>query len=97
MRQGLSGVVGTLLFLTIHGILLWLVVPVGFLLWTLTLQGLGKRRTSLPVFLGWLDHNVLVALIRGPLRYFFVERPMDWIPPRDRAATTHRIRGMAFF
>ena len=97
MRPGFSGFVGTLLLLATHGILLWVLVPSGFVFWLATFQGFGKRRTSPAVFIGWLDHNLLVALMRGPFRYLVTDKSMHWIAARDRTTTTHRIWGMAFF
>ena len=97
MRAGFSVFVGTLLFLATHGILLWVLVPSGFVIWLITFQGFGTRRTSPTGFIGWLDHNLLVALMRGPFRYFFTDKSLHWIAARDRTTTTHRIWGMAFF
>lgn len=84
------------LLLVIRGLLLWLLVPTGFLIWMVTLQWALRNRVSLGSFLGWLDNNLVYGLQRGPLRLFFRKPTVRWIPAKCRSEVTHRIRGVDF-
>lgn len=91
MKTSALGAIAALLVLTVRGALLWLLVPIGTLVWMLTLQGVGKKRVSLGAFLGWLDNNLVFTLIRGPLSPLFPSAPVKWIPASQRFTVTHRI------
>lgn len=86
------GLIGAVLAYVIHGALLWLLVPIGTLVWLVTAQGMGPERVSPGAFLGWLDNNVAFILARGPLRVFLPTAPVKWIPASERSRVTHRIR-----
>ena len=85
------GTIGALAFLTIRGILLWLIVPLGALIWVLTLQQLRETRVSLGAFLGWIDNNVAFVLVRGPFEPVFPTTRIAWIPTSKRSTVVHRI------
>jgi hypothetical protein len=86
------GIVGSVLLLVLRGVLLWVVVPLTFVVWLLAIAWTIPRHISLGHMLGWVDINFTMILIRGPLRPFFREAPMDWIPLRDMAGVRHRIQ-----
>ncbi len=77
------------LLLLIRGILLWLLVPIGLIIWPFSLPwsecGPGN-------FLGWLDNNQIAALQRYVLRPGFPEPQCEWVHFRDIKAVSHRIR-----
>ncbi len=97
MRAGFVGIVGGFLFLIIRGTLLWLLAPIGSLIWLVTFQWVGSGSVSLGCFLGWLDNNMAYVIQRGPLWWAFPKRPVGWIRARDKAAVTHRLRGYDFY
>jgi hypothetical protein len=75
-----------------RGLLLWLLIPLGFLAWVLGSPWFLLKHISLGQFLGWLDFNLFVALQRGPLRPFIAEPRVEWMPGSKMAQTEHRIR-----
>ena len=94
MTRGSAGAVAKLVLLVIRGVLLWLVIPLGLVLWLVTFQWIGKRAVTLGAFLGWLDNNLVYLLQRGLLRPWFPVATVTWIRARDRSRTIHRVRGM---
>ena len=91
MRPDALGVLGAFVVLTIRGFLLWLLVPIGTLVWLVALEGVGARRLSLFAFLGWLDNNLAFILVQGPLSPLFPTAPVKWIPASERFSVMHRI------
>lgn len=89
-RQGTGNdAAAGLLLVLIRGVLLWALVPIGFVCWVLTVA---LVRVPLPQFLGWLDNNLVFLLQRGPLRVGFPEPSVSWVYVRDIATVQHRIR-----
>lgn len=91
MKPGFFGVAAAVVVLSIRGALLWLLVPVGTLIWAFGFQWLGENRSSLGAFLGWLDLNLAFVLIQGPFSSLFPTAPAKWIPASERSKVTHRI------
>jgi hypothetical protein len=87
-----SNVVGGVHVLLIRGVLLWAIVPLSFTVWALTLLWMIPRRIGFAQLLGWVDINFVMILVRGPLRPFFREVALDWVPLRDITAVRHRVR-----
>lgn len=97
MRPNVLGVVGAILFLIVHGVLLWVVIPIGALLWVASFQWLGASRVSLGNFLGWFDNNVAFVLVRGPFRVFFPNTSIAWVPASERRKVSYRVSGLDLF
>ena len=91
MERSLFGRIGAVALLATRGVLLWFVVPFGFLAWLLTAQWALTPRVSLGAFLGWLDWNLAVMLVRGPFEAAFPNVTIEWMPARDRGRVLHRI------
>jgi len=83
--------VGALVLLTVRGLLLWVVVPLGVVAWPLVVVTSRKRGVRLGQFLGWLDLNLTSAIQRTVTRPFF-QAPIPWTPFDAAASLTHRIR-----
>lgn len=91
-RGQTAAVVGGVAFLLVRGVLLWLVVPVGFVWWLVAWPWFRSRRVRLGQVLGWLDLNLIAAishtafrpLLRQPARYWTTD---------EMATVTHRILG----
>jgi hypothetical protein len=83
--------IGGLVLLTVRGLLLWVLVPLGVLVWPFVVVLSRKRRVRLGQFLGWLDLNLTSALQRTVVRPFF-DAPIPWTPFDEVAGLTHRIR-----
>ena len=64
--------------LLVRGILLWIIIPIGFALWLLAVSS--TVRPGLGEFLGWLDLNLIAALHRAMVR------PLNQIKSRVRAS-----------
>jgi hypothetical protein len=77
-----------MLLLVIRGILLWVLVPVGFVVWLLSF--LWTRRPP-GQFLGWLDWNLVVLLERSVLRPFFPRQTQNWVSVSEMSTVEHRI------
>ncbi|ANJ28384.1 hypothetical protein ATC03_18450 [Agromyces aureus] len=78
--------------LVIRGVLLWILIPVGFVLW-LVIFG-WSARVGLGNFLGWLDLNLTAALQRAlglPTRTTGTLRKEEFVPMRLMQMVTHRI------
>jgi hypothetical protein len=86
----LRGIIGGLSLLLIRGLLLWLVVPLGLVLWLLLWPLLRARRVRLGQFLGWMDLNLVALLQHSLLRPLFVSRA-PWIPASGLPSVSHRI------
>jgi hypothetical protein len=91
VRPDALGLVGVFLLYVIRGYALWLLVPIGALVWLVTFQWVGVKRCSAGAFLGWLDNNLSFALVCGPLSPFFPTARVMWIPASERFGVTHRI------
>lgn len=91
------GLGASFLLLVVRGVLLWLMVPIGSLIWMVTFQWTGTNRVSLGSFLGWVDNNLVYVLQRGPLRPFFPKPTVRWIRTRGRSEVTHRVHGIDFY
>jgi hypothetical protein len=77
--------------LVIRGVLLWVLIPLGFLAWVVALPWLHPRGISLGAFLGWIDINFVGVLERTVLRSLFRTPRQPWIFSTDIAAVTHRV------
>lgn len=88
--------VGTVVLLTIRGLLLWLVVPLTLLLWLVISLALRRRGISLGQFLGWLDLN-LISAIQRTLGDSLCDAPIPWTPLASASTLKHRIYGIDAF
>ena len=82
--------------LTVRGILLWLIVPISFLVWIVGALWLIPKGATLGRFLGWVDSNFVLVIERTLLRPFFVERTHPWVYFSDISSVTHRISRLDF-
>jgi hypothetical protein len=82
-----------LAFVVVHGVLLWLVVPLGFVVWLVGWPYWHGKRLPLGQFLGWLDLNLGAFLRRSVLWPLFRSYSglQNWIPLREARAVEHRI------
>ena len=86
------GDVSALALLVVRGLLLWILIPVGFVLW-LVIFG-WSARVGLGTFLGWLDLNLTVALQRIlvlPVRGKDSMRRAEFVPLRLMESVKHRV------
>ena len=82
------GDLSALALLLVRGILLWIIIPIGFALWLLALSW--TVRPGLGEFLGWLDLNLIAALHRAMVRPLNGSRA-EFVPARLIQTVTHRI------
>ena len=82
------GDLSALALLLARGILLWIIIPIGFTLWLLVFSW--TVRLGLGEFLGWLDLNLIAALHRAMVRPFNWSR-VEFVPARLIQTVTHRI------
>ncbi len=78
--------------LLVRGLILWIVIPVGFVLWLLVFGWL--LRVGPGQFLGWLDVNLIAALQRVLIRPVGGELPMpivEFVPFRMLRSVSHRV------
>ncbi|MFE6255915.1 hypothetical protein [Agromyces sp. NPDC057865] len=86
------GDTGVLALLVIRGLLLWIVLPVGFVLWLVIVSW--SARVGLGTFLGWLDVNITAALQRVlglSVREEGSMRRADFVPIRLMQSVRHRV------
>lgn len=84
------------MLLTVRGLLLWLIVPLGLVLWPFVATRLRTRGVGLGQFLGWLDLNLIAAIQRSLARGLF-EKPVPWIPLAAAPGVSHRIHMLDVF
>jgi hypothetical protein len=96
MHRGVRGV-GGLLLLFVRGLLLWIVVPIGFIAWAATCPWQIKRKVALGQFFGWIDSNMIIAIERSVLRPFFAAPTHRWVPIKDRDQVKNRIGVLDLF
>lgn len=82
------------IILTIRGVLLWLVIPMGFVAWLAYFWW--AQSASLGQCLGWFDLNLL-ALLQRVLRRFIPYRTAWMLPSREMSSVTHRFRSNDLF
>lgn len=78
-----------IVLLTVRGILLWVVLPLGFVAWLLVFGWL--RRVGLPRFLGWLDLNLVAGLQRSVFRPWITHPTIDAVPISRIRDVEHRV------
>lgn len=79
---------GQLVMLLVRGLLLWIVVPLAAVSWTV----LGPITTaSLGACIGWFDLNLFVLLHRVVVRPLSREPALAWVPLGEMKTTEHRI------
>ena len=79
-----------LVLLTIRGVLLWIVMPVGFVAWLFFHSWI--QRAALGECLAWYDVNLIAFLQRVLLRPFITEPTVAWVPVRGMTDVTHRVK-----
>jgi hypothetical protein len=90
MIDAMQRFAGGLVLLTVRGLLLWVVVPLGVVAWPVVVVPSRNRGVRLGEFLGWLDLNLTSAIQRTIARPFF-GAPMPWTPFDAAAGLPHRI------
>ena len=70
MANSKSGFFSGFVLLTVRGVLLWVVLPLGCAAWVLVTPWLHKRGIKFGQFLGWIDINLIVLVQRSLLRPF---------------------------
>lgn len=88
--------IGLFVLVCVRSVLLWFVVPIGFVIW---LVGLVWLWGNLPLraFVRWADWSVSVALCRSILRPLMREPLPTWVPLRDATKMGNRVKFMEFY
>ncbi len=79
------------LLLTVRGLLLWVVLPLGCVAGVLVAPWLHKRGIKFGQFLGWIDINLIVLVQRSLLRPFYRKVPPPWVPATEMSGVKHRV------
>ena len=79
-----------LVLLTLRGLMLWLVIPFGFVAWLAYYSW--ARPASLGQCLGWFDLNLVAFLQRVVLKSFIPDPTASWVPSKKMSTVTHRCR-----
>jgi hypothetical protein len=77
--------------LLVRGLALWVVVPLGLLLWVIGMPLFLRKGVSLGALLGWADLNLLALLQRALLRPW-MGRLLEWVPASRMSQVEHRLR-----
>lgn len=86
------GATGVLALLLVRGLLLWILIPIGFVLWLLVFGWIA--RVGIGAFLGWLDLNLLAALQRVLTHPVSGQLPMprvEFVPVQRVQSVRHRV------
>ena len=82
--------VSGLVLLSLRGVLLWIVVPIGSLSWVAFWPLMRRNRIGLAQFIGWVDLNLVAGLQRSILRPL-VRHALPWTPVAALPGVTHRV------
>ena len=88
MNSNTVGPFAGLALLVTRGVLLWIVIPIGFIAWSLSVAW---SRHSLGQFLGWVDLNLVWILERTLLRPLFPRPSQGRVRANDISKVTHRV------
>lgn len=83
------------ILLTVHGFLLWWLIPLWTLIWLVLCVWMLRKGVGLGRFLGWADVNFTAFLQRVVMRPMF-PRPVQWVPIRDMPGVEHRVSVLDF-
>ncbi|MBM7470917.1 hypothetical protein JOE66_000551 [Subtercola frigoramans] len=84
--------VGALTLLIVRSLALWLLIPLGFIVWLFVGYSLDARGATLGHWLGWLDQNFVVFMIRCVVRPFLHGPPPRYTPWSRIEDVDHRIK-----
>jgi hypothetical protein len=84
-----------LLLMVLHAILMWVVIPIGFIAWVFVHNWLQKAECD--ECLGWYDLNLGAFLQRVLLRPIIPAPTLNWIPFKNMTEVTHRVWLFDFF
>ncbi|GIT78832.1 hypothetical protein LLS1_05010 [Leifsonia sp. LS1] len=76
-----TGLAGGVALGLLRSVLLWVVVPVAFLLWLVLLLWLWAK-VPLRGWIRWVDYNMIVTLCRTVLSPLMREPTLKWLPPK---------------
>lgn len=85
-----NSTVAQILVLLLHSVILWLLIPAGFLAWLISIPFTLHRPIKLGAFLAWLAYNEIAFQKRILLRPWF-GAPLKWLSPRAMRGLTFRI------
>jgi hypothetical protein len=91
MANSSSGFFSGFLLLTVRGLLLWVVLPLGCVAGVLVAPWLHKRGIKFGQFLGWIDINLIALVQRSLLRPFYRKVPPPWVPATEMSGVKHRV------
>ena len=91
MANSKSGFFSGFVLLTVRGVLLWVVLPLGCAAWVLVAPWLHKRGIKFGQFLGWIDINLIVLVQRSLLRPFYRKATPPWVPATEMSGVKHRV------
>ena len=91
MANSSSGFFSGFLLLTVRGVLLWVVLPLGCAAWVLVAPWLHRRGIKFGQFLGWIDINLVVLVQRSLLRPFYRKAAPPWVPATEMSGVKHRV------
>lgn len=89
-RGQAAAAVGGVAFLVVRGVLLWLVVPGGFVWWLVAWPWFRSRHVRLSQLLGWLDLNLIAAISHTVFRPL-LRQPARYWTANEMSTVAHRI------
>jgi hypothetical protein len=90
--RGVRDALAVFLLVCIRGLLLWIALPLAFLVWLVRLPYgvLTRRRAGFGAVAGWFDLNLIAAIERSLLAPIATTR-QEFVPWRDLADVEHRV------
>ena len=86
-----SGFLARILLLTVRGVLLWVVLPMGCITWVLGAPRLHKRGIKIGQFLGGIDVNLIALIQHSLLCPFYRDSAQPWLSAREISRVVHRV------
>lgn len=79
-----------LLVLTLHGLIMWITVPLSYAVACLILPIWRRRGASIGEVVGWIDLNVIVLMFKSIARPLVITIP-EWISLEDAKSSGYRV------
>jgi hypothetical protein len=79
-----------LLVLTLHGLIMWITVPLSYVVTCSTLPIWRRRGASIAEVVGWIDLNVIALMFKTVARPLVITTP-KWVSLEDAKSSGFRV------
>jgi len=84
-----------MLLLTLHGLIMWITVPLSYVVAYLILPIWRRRGASIGEVVGWINLNVVTLIFKSIARPLVITTP-EWVSLEDAKSTGYRVSFLDF-